>query len=143
MLAIYTFVFSEVFKARWSAVSTSKAEFAMVLFAGPPSSTSLPTVPIAHRAILSNPNYVKKVVYPLEILPVISLGAAFFSYFGQSAGLACCLTAFFWSAAGNRTLSSLCASAIHTLCPRFELVSRLTRRLLRMSPSSSALSRRR
>ena len=34
MLAVYTFVFSEVFKARWSAGSESKTEFALVLFAG-------------------------------------------------------------------------------------------------------------
>jgi hypothetical protein len=34
MLAIYTFVFSEIFKARWTATSTSKTEFAIVLFAG-------------------------------------------------------------------------------------------------------------
>ncbi len=79
MLAIYTFVFSEVFKARWSAVSTSKAEFAMVLFAGLiVFNLFADSINRAPGLILSNPNYVKKVVYPLEILPVISLGAAFF-----------------------------------------------------------------
>ena len=34
MLAVYTFVFSVVFKARWGGGSGSKAEFALVLFAG-------------------------------------------------------------------------------------------------------------
>ncbi len=34
MLTVYTFIFSEVFKARWSASSESKTEFALVLFAG-------------------------------------------------------------------------------------------------------------
>src|ERR1039457_244680 len=34
MLAIYTFVFSVVFKARWGGASESKTEFAVVLFAG-------------------------------------------------------------------------------------------------------------
>ncbi|MCV6620095.1 ABC transporter permease, partial [Streptococcus suis] len=34
MLVIYTFVFSVVFKARWSAGSDSKTEFALMLFAG-------------------------------------------------------------------------------------------------------------
>ena len=34
MLIIYTFVFSVVFKARWSGGSDSKIEFALLLFAG-------------------------------------------------------------------------------------------------------------
>lgn len=34
MLAVFTFVFSEVFKARWDTASNSKVEFALVLFAG-------------------------------------------------------------------------------------------------------------
>ena len=32
----------------------------------------------APSLILSNTNYVKKVVFPLEILPIISMGAALF-----------------------------------------------------------------
>ena len=79
MLTIYTFVFSEVFKARWSAASGSKAEFALVLFSGlivfnlfSECVTRAPTL------ILSNVNYVKKVVFPLEILSWISLGSALF-----------------------------------------------------------------
>ena len=34
MLLVYTFVFSEVFKARWNGDSESKTEFALLLFAG-------------------------------------------------------------------------------------------------------------
>ena len=34
MLAIYTFMFSVVFKARWSEESASKIEFALLLFIG-------------------------------------------------------------------------------------------------------------
>ncbi|PIX01052.1 MAG: sugar ABC transporter permease, partial [Hydrogenophilales bacterium CG_4_8_14_3_um_filter_62_83] len=34
MLAVYTFVFSVIFKARWHVGSDSKTEFAIVLFAG-------------------------------------------------------------------------------------------------------------
>src|SRR5450830_1449530 len=34
MLIVYTFVFSVVFKARWSGGSDSKTEFALILFAG-------------------------------------------------------------------------------------------------------------
>ena len=81
MLSVYTIVFSQVFRSRWgSAGSTeSKTQFAVVLFAGIIVHSLLSEV--LNRApglILSNVNYVKKVVFPLEILPVISMGAAIF-----------------------------------------------------------------
>lgn len=87
MLAVYTFFFSVVFKARWGTdVSSSKVEFALILFAGlliynffaecANRSTSL---------IITNVNYVKKVVFPLEILTVVSVGAASFHLMVSSA----------------------------------------------------------
>jgi lipopolysaccharide transport system permease protein len=83
MLAIYTFVFSVVFKARWGVgESETKAQFAVVLFAGLIVFNFFSEV--VNRApglILSNVNYVKKVVFPLEILPLISIGAALFHSF--------------------------------------------------------------
>lgn len=79
MLAVYTFVFSVVFKARWNSGSDSKTEFALVLFAGLIVfnffSECLNRAP---SLILSNTNYVKKVVFPLEILPWVSIGSALF-----------------------------------------------------------------
>lgn len=79
MLLIYTFVFSVVFKARWSGGTGSKVEFAVVLFSGLMVfnifSECLNRAP---SLILMNVNYVKKVVFPLEILPVVSLGGALF-----------------------------------------------------------------
>jgi lipopolysaccharide transport system permease protein len=79
MLLVYTFVFSVVFKARWGTGSDSKTEFALVLFAGllvfnlfAECFNRAPTL------ILSNVNYVKKVVFPLEILPWVTLGSALF-----------------------------------------------------------------
>ncbi|QKF49952.1 ABC transporter permease [Pseudomonas graminis] len=81
MLAIYTFVFSVVFKARWSVDSTSKTEFALMLFAGLMIfglfSECLTRAP---SLILNNSNYVKKVVFPLEILPWVTLGSALFHF---------------------------------------------------------------
>lgn len=80
MLAVYTFVFSVVFKARWGVGGDeSKTQFAVVLFVGMIVHGLLAEV--LNRApglILGNVNYVKKVVFPLEILPVISMGAALF-----------------------------------------------------------------
>jgi lipopolysaccharide transport system permease protein len=79
MLGVYTFVFSTVFKARWAGGSDSKTEFALLLFAGMlVFGIFSECVNRAPSLILSNPNYVKKVVFPLEILPIVSLGAALF-----------------------------------------------------------------
>jgi lipopolysaccharide transport system permease protein len=79
MLAVYTFVFSVVFKARWSGGGDSKTEFALVLFAGMiVFSLFSECVNRAPNLILSNANYVKKVVFPLEILPIVNIGAALF-----------------------------------------------------------------
>jgi len=81
MLVVYTFVFSEVFKARWGAMdgNESKTQFALVLFVGMiVLSLFSELVNRAPGLILGNVNYVKKVVFPLEILPVIALGAACF-----------------------------------------------------------------
>lgn len=79
MLVVYTFVFSVVFKARWGTEVESQTSFAIVLFVGMIVYGLF--AEIANRApglILSNVNYVKKVIFPLEILPVIGMGAALF-----------------------------------------------------------------
>lgn len=79
MLAIYTFIFSVVFKARWqvSGPETPPGEFAFILFAAisgfnvfSESSNRAPAL------VVNVPSYVKKVVFPLEVLPVVSLGVA-------------------------------------------------------------------
>ncbi|WP_419419956.1 ABC transporter permease [Legionella sp. D16C41] len=82
MLAIYTFVFSIVFKARWNTGSDSKTEFALVLFAGlMVFNLFSDCINRASTLILTNANYVKKIVFPLEILPWVTLGAALFQAF--------------------------------------------------------------
>lgn len=79
MLVVYTFVFSVVFKARWSGGSDSKSEFALVLFAGLlVFNLFSECVNRAPGLVLANTNYVKKIVFPLEILPLVSLGVALF-----------------------------------------------------------------
>lgn len=79
MLAVYSFVFSVVFKARWSGGNESQTQFAIVLFSG--MIVHALFAEVLNRApgiILGNVNYVKKVVFPLEILTVVSLCAALF-----------------------------------------------------------------
>lgn len=81
MLAVYTFVFSVIFKTRWNSGSDSKTEFALVLFAGlMVFNFFAECVNRAPGLILSNANYVKKVVFPLEILSWVSIGSALFHF---------------------------------------------------------------
>ncbi|PLP60746.1 sugar ABC transporter permease [Mesorhizobium loti] len=84
MLAVYTFVFGYVLKTRWSipggdTVEHSTAEFAVILFAGLiPFQYFSEVVSSSPALIVSNANYVKKIVFPIHILPVVSAGAAVF-----------------------------------------------------------------
>lgn len=80
MLVVYTFVFSVVFKARWgTGGEESQTNFSIVLFVGLIiHGLFAEVVNRAPGMILSNVNYVKKVIFPLEILPIVGLGAALF-----------------------------------------------------------------
>jgi lipopolysaccharide transport system permease protein len=79
MLTIYTFVFSVIFKARWGTGGDSKFEFALILFAGLiVFNIFAECVNRARSLIVGNVNYVKKVVFPLEVLPLVTMGAALF-----------------------------------------------------------------
>lgn len=80
MLTVYTFVFSVIFKSRWGVGGEeSKTQFAVVLFVGMiVHGLFAEVLNRAPTLILSNVSYVKKVVFPLEILPVIVMGAALF-----------------------------------------------------------------
>lgn len=80
MLLVYTFVFSVVFETRWG-VSTDEGRgaFAVILFAGMVvHGLFAECVNRAPSLILNNTNYVKKVVFPLEILPWATLVSALF-----------------------------------------------------------------
>lgn len=79
MLLIYTFVFSVIFKARWGNTlsDSSQAGFALTLFTGLIAfGVFSECINRAPGLIVGSPNYVKKVVFPLEILPVSVLGSA-------------------------------------------------------------------
>jgi len=79
MLTVYTFVFSVIFNARWGEPVGGKMEFALILFAGMVvHSLFAECVNRAPGLILNNVNYVKKVVFPLEILPWVALGSSLF-----------------------------------------------------------------
>jgi lipopolysaccharide transport system permease protein len=92
MLTIYTFVFSTVFQARWGAGSESRVEFALVLFAGLIAfNLFAECITRAPSLVLGNVNYVKKVIFPLQILPWVALGSALFHVAINLAVLLCAL----------------------------------------------------
>lgn len=79
LLLVYTFVFGHVFKARWGLPNEGQAEFAVILFVGMIIHGFF--AECANRApqlVVSNPNYVKKVVFPLETLSWVVVGTALF-----------------------------------------------------------------
>jgi lipopolysaccharide transport system permease protein len=82
MLVVYTFVFSMVFKARWvENANQSKTEFAVVLFVGMMiHGVFAEILSRAPTSVLASANLVKKVVFPLEILPIVPAGSAIFQF---------------------------------------------------------------
>lgn len=83
-LLVYAFVFGLVFKTRWIGYSDSPLDFAILMFAGLLVFNLFSEC--ANRAcsqMLANTNYIKKVVFPLEILPLANIGSALF-HFGMS-----------------------------------------------------------
>jgi lipopolysaccharide transport system permease protein len=82
MLAIYTFIFSVVFQARWpQAESLPRGQFALLLFAGLLiHGLTAECLGKAPHLILANTNYVKKVVFPLPALGLVTLLAALFHF---------------------------------------------------------------
>lgn len=83
LLGMYTLVFSVVFKARWgSTEADSRTQFAVLLFIGMIiHSLFAETLIRAPSLIIANASYVKKIVFPLEILPVVAMGASLFHAF--------------------------------------------------------------
>ncbi len=82
MLAVYTFVFVGVFKARWpGSEAGGGVEFALQLMTGLMVFNLFSE--LASRApqlILEQPNLVKKVIFPLEVLPWVAVLSASFHW---------------------------------------------------------------
>lgn len=77
MLGVYTFVFTTVFQARWNTGDGGSPQFALLLFSGLILFTIFSDcINRAPGLLLENTSYIKKVVFPLEILPIVSLMVA-------------------------------------------------------------------
>lgn len=74
MAAVYTFVFSTVFKARWPGAADGPFDFAIIFLTGITVHTIFAeVVSRAPTLVVGNPSYITKVIFPLEILPVVSV----------------------------------------------------------------------
>ena len=79
MLAVYAFVFGGIFQSRWGAQGGMQ-DFVQMLYCGLIiHGLFSDTLSRSPSAVLANPSYVKKVVFPLEQLPVCQLASALFN----------------------------------------------------------------
>ena len=80
MLGVFTIVFSTVFaRARFGGTGLPDRPAVLLIFCGMTVfGVFTEVLTRAPMVILGNPNYVKKVVFPLEILPLAMVGSALF-----------------------------------------------------------------
>jgi len=70
LLCIYTFAFGTVMGGRWPEIQNGTTHFAIILFAGLIVHGFFAECLIrAPGLIVSNPNFVKRIIFPLDILP--------------------------------------------------------------------------
>lgn len=76
MLAIFAFIFGQIFQARWPQ-QDSGLPFWLLLYSGLITfNVFAETVSRAPTAVRGYPSFVKKIIFPVHILPVVPLGAA-------------------------------------------------------------------
>jgi lipopolysaccharide transport system permease protein len=89
LLGIYTFVFVFVFKQRWNQAAegvtmdfAAKAEYALAIFSGLiVFNVFSESVNRATQVVIGNVSYVKKVVFPVQVLPAsLVLSSLFFAF---------------------------------------------------------------
>jgi len=82
MLLVYTFVFGFGMRAKWGVEGQDNLDFGVILFAGLLCHSLLTEVMVGSVTLITgNAQYVKKVVFPLEILTLVSLAIAIFHMF--------------------------------------------------------------
>lgn len=83
MLSVYTFVFGAVFQAKWALPQGdgSILEFSVILFGGLIVFQLFSDVISAGPGLItSNSNYVTKLIFPVQILSIVSLCSALFHF---------------------------------------------------------------
>ena len=92
MLVVYTIAFGSILKGRWPQVGETHAEFGLVLFVG----FFAECLSRAPRLMVDNANYVKRVVFPLDILPWTVVLTALF-HLAMNVLVFCLLSFFVYS----------------------------------------------
>jgi len=78
-VALYTFLFSYVFKAKWNEQDSGLSNYAVILFSGLILHNFLSDVLIRSCTVVrAQSNLVKKVVFPLHVLPAVVVFSASF-----------------------------------------------------------------
>jgi lipopolysaccharide transport system permease protein len=82
MLAVYSVVFGMIFKNQYGVLPhETHVDYVLALFLGLTLFQLLAeTMAVAPTVIVGSPNLVKKVVFPLEVLPLSQLGATWFNF---------------------------------------------------------------
>lgn len=82
MLGIYTFVFQYVFKSRWTdTAGDTTLSFAIVLFLGLTIHAVMAEILTKSPSLITgNQNFVKKIVFPLELLSWVTLLGSIFTF---------------------------------------------------------------
>jgi lipopolysaccharide transport system permease protein len=81
MLAIYTFVFSYVLQARMNLASNGQGHFALFVFSGMiVYSIFSESVNDAPSLVLGNRNYIKHLLFPVEVLSWVSVVSGLFTF---------------------------------------------------------------
>lgn len=82
MLGLYTFFFRFVFQSKWPDVGDTTADYAVMLFAGlVVHAMAADMIGRSAGSIIGNANLVKKVVFPIAVLPWITLLSSLFHMF--------------------------------------------------------------
>lgn len=82
LLCVYTFAFGTVMGGRWPQIGNGHSHYSIILFAGMIVHGFLAEcINRAPQLIVGNPNFVKRVIFPLEILPWPMVLSALFHVF--------------------------------------------------------------
>ena len=77
LMLIYTLVFSVVLKMKWSPDKSTFGDFALMLFCGLiPFNFMGEVLGGSTQLIVNSPNYVRRIAFPVEVLPCVQVGSA-------------------------------------------------------------------
>lgn len=80
MLVVYSIVFQFLLKVRWAVETSEETPYALALFAGILIHSFFSDILVqATSSVSKHANFVKKIVFPLEVLPVVTVISSVFN----------------------------------------------------------------